>query len=462
MAITSPGSGAWRREARATLALGWPIVLTNVVQTAITASDVLMMGWLGPAFLAAGALGINLYHAMLLFGIGLVTASVPMIATELGARPWSVRDVRRTVRQALWACIAISLPAWAILWHTEAILVALGQNPEHSANAARFVRILMFGLPFTLGYIVLRSFVSALQRPLTAVGVGIFAVVFNAGLVYSLMFGRLGLPALGLIGAGIGSLISSMVMFAGMALVVSVDRRFRRYHLFGRFWRADWPRFRALFRLGLPIAVAIALEVTIFNGTAFLMGIIGTTSLAAYAIAIQIASLSFMVPLGFAQAATVRVGLALGAGDTDGIRRAGWTPFAMGIGFMTMMSLILTLFPTVFIGAFLALDEPANAETAAIAVSFIYMVALFQVVDGAQVLGSGMLRGLHDTRVPMVYALVGFWVLGLPSGALLAFYAGFGGIGLWLGLFLGLAIVSGLMLWRWLHRRRLGLEVWAS
>ena len=447
----------WRREARATLLLAYPLILTNLAQALIHATDVVVLGWLGPEALAAGALGMNLYTAFLIFGMGLVTAAAPMIARELGRRGNSVRDVRRTVRQALWAAAAISVPVWAVLWNSEAILLGLGQDPALAADAGRFVRALMWGvLPF-LWYLVLRSFISALEKPLWALAVGAAAVTFNALLVYALVFGAWGMPALGLLGAGIGSAITNLLMFVGMALVVVTHKRFRRYRLFGRFWRSDWQRFREVWRLGLPIGVILALEITIFNAAVFLMGLIGTASLAAHAIAIQIAALSFMVPLGLSQAVTVRVGLAFGRGDRDGIGRAGWTSFAIGTGFMALTASLMWAFPHSLVGLFLDESDPANAQVFALAVAFLGVAALFQIVDGAQAVGAGMLRGLHDTKVPMLYAAGGYWVIGLAVGVTLAFPLGWEGLGIWTGLAAGLAVVAVLMIARWMKREKRGL-----
>ena len=450
----------WRAEARATLALAWPLILTNVAQALIHATDVVLLGWAGPRTLASGTLGINIYFAFLIFGMGLVTAAAPMLAREIGARRHSVRDVRRTVRQAMWAAALLCLPVWAILWNTRALLILLGQDPELAAGAQTFVRALMWGmLPFLL-YLVLRSFISALERPLASLTVGLACVVINAVLNYGLIFGRFGLPELGLLGAGIGSAVANALMFAGLALVVTLDRRFRRYRLFGRFWRADWERFRQVWRLGLPIAVTLALEVTIFNAAVFLMGLIGTDALAAHAIAIQIASLSFMVPLGLGQAVTVRVGLAYGRRDPSGIARAGWTALVIAVSFMALMALVLIAAPGWLVSAFLDPARPENSPVISLALSFLLVAALFQIFDGAQVVGAGMLRGLHDTKVPMLYAAFGYWVVGLATGVGLAFGLGWGGVGIWTGLAAGLGVVAVLMISRWTRRDRLGLVEW--
>ncbi len=441
---------AWRAELSASLSLSWPIVLTNLAQTAIATTDVMLMGWLGSQTLAAGALGHNLYFAFLIFGIGLMTATSPLIAVELGRKRHSVRDIRRTVRQGLWTTVAVTVPMWCILWNGEAILLFLGQDPELSVVAAQYVRVMQWAiLPF-LAYIVLRSFFAALERPGWSLLFGLLAIPLNFLIGWSLMFGKFGLPTLGLAGVGIATFSSNLFMLIGLILVAVLHRKFRRYHLFGNFWRADWSRFRALWRIGTPIAMTSVFEVTIFNAAAFAIGHIGKQQLAAHMIALQLASIAFMVPFGIAQAATVRVGFAWGMQDSAGVTRAGWTCFGLGVGFMAITALIMLAIPETLIGLFI--DLAKEREVAAYAVSFLFMAAMFQLADGAQVVSAGMLRGLHDTRVPMLIAAFGYWGVGLPLGLILAFCTSLSGVGVWVGLVVALSLVAILMIWRWTKR----------
>ena len=441
----------WRAEARATALLAYPIVLTNLAQSLIHATDVVLLGRVGPRALAAAALGVNLYVACLIFGMGLMTAAAPMIARERGRRFNSVRDVRRTVRQAMWAAAIIVLPMWVLLWNARTVLILLGQEPALAADAQSFVRFLMWGLLPAFLYFVLRNFLAALERPLWSLVVAVCAVLFNAAVNTCLIFGvpAIGLPPMGLVGAGIGSACTILLEFVGIALIVTRHPRFRRYHLFGNFWRPDWHRFREVWRVGLPIAVTLTLEVGVFNAAVFLMGIIGTESLAAHQIAIQIAALSFMVPMG--------LGHAWGRGDPQGIARAGWTAFVLGTAFMSLMALLMWAAPHGLVSIFLDVDDPANRTVIPLAVSFLALAALFQIFDGAQAVGAGMLRGLHDTTIPMIYALFGYWVVGMGVAVWLGFGLGWEGVGIWTGLASGLAVVAVLMLFRWTRRERLGL-----
>ena len=446
----------WRAELRATLALAWPLILANVTQQIIQATDVLLMGRLGATQLAAATLALNLTFTINIFLLGLVTAASPMMATALGQRSNAVRDVRRTFRAGLWVLVVAIPPYWLLLWHVGPIMRAFGEAPELAAQGQTFLRAYMWCTAPWLLFQLLRNFVSALERPRVVLGLSIAGIGLNALLSWSLMFGHFGLPALGLVGGGFGSTLTWIVISGALAVICVRERRFRRFHLFGRFWRFDRERARALLKLGSPIGLTMALEMGVFALAAYFMGWLGAPAVAAHAVALQLASLTFMVPLGLGQAATVRVGLALGRRDEAGITRAGWTAWIIGVGFMASMALVMWSVPHRLVTLFLA-EAPANAATIALAVSFLKIAAAFQLVDGAQVIGAGMLRGLHDTRWPLVFALVGYWVVGLGIGSWLAFAADWKGIGIWIGLASGLASVAVLMLARWLMRDRLGL-----
>ncbi|HET9398206.1 MAG TPA: MATE family efflux transporter [Sphingomicrobium sp.] len=451
----------WRAELGATLTLAWPLMLANLTMQLIQATDVVLLGWLGPIELAAAALALSLSFGMILFALGVLTASSPMFATALGARFNSVRDVRRTFRQSIWAAALMMLPVLVVLWNAEPIILFFGQDAELARLAAWFLKGYMWVIPPWMLFQVMRNFLSAMERPGWVLAISAVGIPLNAVVSWALIFGHFGLPRLELIGGGIGSSIVWTCMALALAAVILTDRQFRRFHLFGRFWRPDWPRFRQLFRLGGPIGLTMGFEGAVFSAAAYLMGLFGASSVAAHQIALQIAATTFMIPLALGQAATVRVGLAYGRRDREGITRAGWTAFGLGTLFMALMALIIWSFPRDLITLFLE-DTPANATVISLGVSFLLVAALFQIVDGAQVVGAGMLRGLHDARVPMVYALFGYWAIGLGVGVGLAFAMQWRGIGIWAGLAAGLGVVAVLMIWRWQRREALGLTRFAS
>ncbi len=437
------------------LALALPLIGAGLAQMAIFTTDVVLIGRLGADALAAGSLGASLVFTIGFFGLGVMSAVAAIVAQADGGR--DVRTARRTLRQGLWVGTAIWLPTVALLWWTEAILLLLGQSPDVSAATQPYVRACLPGLLPMLWLMALRSFLSALSRPRAVLVTTLIGVAVNAGLAWVLIFGHLGAPALGLFGAGIAASGVNLTMFLAVALFVQTDRRLRRYHLFGRFWRADWPRFREILRVGLPAGGTMLMEVGVFTAAVFLQGLIGTASLAAHQIAVQAAAITFMVPMGLSQAATVRVGLAAGQGDARGVRLAGWTAFALGLGFMALAALMFLLVPNLIVSAFIDADVAGNETVFDLAVSFLLIAAAFQLVDGAQAIGAGALRGLKDTRVPMVYAIAGYWGVGFLAAVLFGFVLDLDGLGIWIGLGLGLAAVAGLMVWRFARRAQLGL-----
>ena len=455
-AITADDRARWSDELRATLTLAWPLILANLTQQLIQATDILLMGRLGATQLAAATLALNMTFTFNLLMMGLVIASSPMMATALGQRSNAVRDVRRTFRAGLWLIAFMLPPYWLVLWHVGSIMRAFGISEDLASQGQTFLRAYMWCTAPWLLFQLLRNFVSALERPRIVLWISIAGIGVNALLSWSLIFGHFGMPAFGLVGGGLGSTLTWLAMCGVLVAVTLTDRQFRRFHLFGRWWRFDGERTLAMVRLGWPIGVTMALEMGVFALAAYFMGWIGAPAVAAHAVALQLAALTFMVPLGLGQAATVRVGLALGRDDRAGVTRAGWAAWVMGVGFMGAMALVMWAMPHRLVTLFLD-DVPANAAVIALAISFLRVAAAFQLVDGAQVIGAGMLRGLHDTRWPLVFALVGYWVVGLGIGAWLAFSLDWKGVGIWIGLASGLAAVAVLMLWRWVRRETLGL-----
>ncbi len=464
--MASPALGAARRrswldEASKLTALSGPIVLTNVGNIVIQTTDVVMIGWLGSSELAASALSTYVRFFLFLFSVGVLVAISPMMAQIRGVRAYAVRDIRRTVRQGFWVSVAIGLPVCLLLWRIDLILAALRQSPELIELALPYARAAMFGFLPALGFMVLRNFIAALERPKAAMVISIIGILFNALADYALIFGAFGLPALGLVGAGIATALTECFLFFSLLVVIFVNRRFRRYHLFGRFWRPDWERFFEIWRLGLPIGLALVMETSLFASAGFLMGWIGTTELAAHQIALQCAAVTFMVPLGIGQAATVRVGLAAGRRDADGIYRAGMTALGVGILFMAAMAVILLTLPEAIVAIFLDETVPSSTEVAALATTFLVFAAFFQVFDGGQVISMGVLRGMKDTRWPMILAAVAYWLIGLPASLGLAFGIGLDGDGIWAGLIVGLIAAAGLLISRFLWLQRMIAKAWA-
>ncbi|HLS69976.1 MAG TPA: MATE family efflux transporter [Kiloniellales bacterium] len=445
----------WLEELRATLRLAWPLVLLQLGQVGIHTTDVLMMARLGPEDLAAGSLAMHWFILPWLFCLGLLSGVPALAAQARGAR--DPRGVRRTVRQGLWLAVAVSLPTMVLLWHTPWILRLAGQEAGLAEAAGGYVRAAMWGLAPSMGFVVLRSFVAVLSRPAVAMMIMLAGVLFNVVVNYGLIFGNFGLPRLELVGAGLGSTLVHSAMFLGLLAYVLLDRRFRRFYLLARFFRSDWPRMAALVRVGWPVGFILLFEVGLFTAGTFMMGWVGTTALAASALATQLTNVSFMVPLGIGQAASVRVGIAAGARDREGVRRAGWSALALAAASMSIAALLYLTIPERLLGLFLDLSDPESGGVLVLGVGFLTIAAFFQIADGSQVVGSSILRGLSDTRRPMLYSAFGYWAVGCLSAYLLAFHFGFGGLGIWIGWALGLSTTAVLLLHRFSRREALGL-----
>ncbi len=451
--LSAPGVGAWRDEFSSSLKLAIPLALAQLAQIAIQTTDVLMMGWLGREALAAGTLGSNMLFPMYLFGMGIVTATAPMMAQALGGRQF--RAIRRTARQGFWVAFLYCVPVVVLLLNVETVFRFFDATDDSTALAQAYLRVAAWSLLPSLWFVVLRSFASAHSRPRAVVLVTVLGIGVNALGNYTLMFGHFGFPALGVVGAGISTTIVNTVMFLVLMAFVLRDRRFRRYYILARFWRPDWPRFREILRIGMPIGLAILAEAGMFSAAAFLMWLIGVNELAAHGVALQCAAVAFMVPLGISHAATVRVGLAVGRGDRGGVHRAGWVALGMGCVYAVLPISVFWLMPWNLVDLFLDLGKPGNLDVAAVAVVFLGVAAVFQLVDGVQVIAAGVLRGLKDTRVPMIIAVIGYWPLGFAVGALLGLATPLGGTGVWIGLALGLAFVAIVATHRFHRRDRL-------
>lgn len=436
----------WRDELSGTVKLAVPIALTQLGQVAMMTTDLMLLGRLGDHVVAATALAHAVLFAAFTLGMGLVAAVAPLAAQAYGAR--KPRGVRRALRVGLWAAVLAGIPMTALqLWGRE-ILVALGQTPDQATLAGRYLLGLGWSLVPAWAFMALRSFMGAVDRPEPALWITIVAVPANALLAYALIYGHFGLPALDLLGAGLATTLVNFGMCAAAIYICYAQRPFKKYRILGRFWRTDWTLLAKLCVIGLPISASYLLEFGVFGAAALLMGTIGTTALAAHQIALQIASILFMIPFGIAMAATVRVGHAVGRGDVAGTRRAGFVAIGLGVVFMAAMTSIVALTRDLIPLLFLGTSANDAGATVALASTLLLLGMSFFIADGIQTVAAGALRGLNDTKVPLLFAAISFWGIGFGSCWWLAFKAGYGATGIWTGLSLGLIIYAGLLVWR--------------
>lgn len=428
------------RELRATLGLALPLAGAQLAQILMGFTAATMMGRLGDDALAAGGLGTGLAFMVTLILQGLLTAVGPLAAHALGAG--EEERVDAILGHGLLIAGAFSMLGMLLVANLHFFLAAVGHAPSLVRATGLYLSAILWGLPAALGYAALRSYLSALSRTMPLMVVLLFCLALNAVLNYALIFGHFGFAPGGVAGSGYATAIVQWVQFAALGAYVCLRRHGTGRSIVRGVLRPDRREALALLRLGWPIAGIFALEAGIFSTVGVLAGLLGTASLAAHQVALGICSIDFMVPLGFGHAATVRVALAKGAGQMAAARRAGTIAFACGVGFMAVMALVLLYAPGSIVALYLDRANPANDEAVAIAMQLLFVAALFQVFDGAQGVAAGALRGLRDTSVPLVIAVIGYWGVGFTSSWILAFPLGFGAAGLWWGLALGLAAVA--------------------
>jgi MATE family multidrug resistance protein len=444
-------------ELTETLRLAVPMALTQLGQIAMMTTDLALVGRLGDQAVAAAALATTVYFVSFTVGMGLVSAVSPLAAQAFGAR--DPRMVRRALRVGLWAALLVALPMMAFPLKGEAILLALGQAPVNAQLAQQYLFGLVWGIAPALWFIAIRGFMGAVNRPEPILWITLAAIPANGVLAYLLIHGVWGLPRLELFGAGFASSIINIASFLAGLWFVTRRRPFKKYHVLGRIWRIDWSLMKKLVIVGAPISISFLLEYGLFGAAGLLMGVISTTALAAHQIALQITAILFMVPFGISMAATVRVGHAVGRNDASGVRRAGFVALLLGI----VLVAALTLAVIVGRGGIAHLFFGAAADSAGAAIDLIETLLLigatFFIADGIQTIAAGALRGMNDTRLPLLFAVISYWLIGFASAWWLAFSTPLGAAGVWVGLSIGTAVYAVLLVWRFhLLAKRMALH----
>jgi MATE family multidrug resistance protein len=457
--LAETGGDGWRDELVATLRLSWPLAAANLLQMLTYAIDVIFIARLGEDQLAASALAIALFGLVMWALSGLTGAVAPVAAAELGERAPALRPVRRSVRMALWLALLSGIGGIGVCLLLGPLMRVTGQEPQIVAMAIEYNTLLVLSMVPFLFNNVLRSFVSTLDRPIFATAITAGGIFVNGLANYAFIFGNLGAPELGLKGAAVATIITTLVTLLAYVVAIRLDPKLHRYRVFGRWWSPDWQRLWHITRIGTPIALTITAEAGIFGAAAFLMGNIGATQLAAHTVALQIAALAFQVPFGVGQAATIRVGYFYGARDPEGMKRAGWSGIAIGTGFMALTALAMILVPKPLLAIYIDPWDPKNAALVGFALQYIVIAAAFQLFDGMQAVAAGALRGLQDTRVPMWIAAFAYWVPGIGFSLYLGFATPLEGVGVWIGLATGLTVAAALLGWRWHRREALGLTL---
>ena len=436
---------AWRREIVALSVIGIPMAATQLVQYAINVIDIMMIGRLGPDPLAGASIGLVMYYFMFVVALGPAMAVSPMVSQSLGADASNTKDARRSVRMGIWAVVAISLCFLPVILLTEEIALLLGQPPQVAAYAEPYILALSPSLPFALAIIILRNFLAAIERTRVPLLFIVFTTALNAFFNYLLIYGNWGFPEWGLVGAGIGSSLSNAIGFGLLVFYVSTERRARVFDVFTRFFKPDWSRLLEVARLGWPISITIGFEAMLFNACVFLMGRIGTDEMAAYQVALNVASVAFMAPLGLAMAGGVRVGLMAGARDLPGIRRASFIAVFAAVIAIAFFAIPMMFAPMFIAGLYLNTSLEENFVVLGLVASFLPIAAAFALFDATQVAAAQALRGLKDVRIPMIMTGISYWVIGFPISAWLGLATPLGAVGVWFGLLAALAAAAFLL-----------------
>lgn len=433
-------------HARETLVLGLPLIGSHLAQMALHVTDTVMVGWYGVVALAAVVLGASSFFIVFVVGSGFAKAVMPMVAAALGRDDET--QVRRDTRMGIWLSIGYGLMVYPIFWWSEPILLALGQNPEVAVIAQDYMRIAGLGMVPALVVTVLQSYLSALHRTQVVLWVTLAAVLVNIVVNWALIFGNWGFPEMGAQGAAVATVTVQVLSLVVLALYAHHLPELRRFHLFQRFWRPDWHAMRQVFRLGLPIGLTGLAEGGLFQASALMMGWIGTVELAAHGIALEVAALTFMLHVGLSSAATIRIARFDGQGDRVALRQAAMVAVVISLGVAVGSVALFLAAPRPIVALFLDLTKPESAAILAYGTVLLGVAALFQLADGMQVMALGLLRGVRDTGVPMWLAAVSYWLIGIPCSYVLAFPLGYGGVGLWLGLVVGLVCAAASLMWR--------------
>jgi MATE family multidrug resistance protein len=433
-------------EIRRTLHLATPVIIGQLAVFSMNFVDTVMSGRLPNKDVALAALGIGgaVWSAMLMFTLGILMAVQPSVAQLDGAGRQA--EAGGYTRQVFWVAMTLSVPFWAICYFSEPLLSGFGIDPAIVPTAAGYLRALSWGAPAMCLIFLLRFFSEGSGHTRPTMIYGVLGALLNIPLNYVLMFGKLGFPAMGTIGCGIASAIVIWISLLMLVLYTSLHAHFRPFSLYKRLDAPDWKQIQDHLRVSLPIAISIFVEGSLFVGAALLIGRLGPVPAASHLIAINFSALAFMIPVGLSSAVSIRVGNAIGRNQPEAARYAGLIGIAIVLGFQTISASAMLLFPELIVSIYTNDDMVAP-----LAAGLLFYAAIFQYSDGIQICAAGALRGYKDTRVPMVYTIISFWIVGMTIGYYLTFNVGMGPAGMWIGMIAGLSVAAVLMLGRF-HR----------
>jgi MATE family multidrug resistance protein len=436
-----------RRELRPMLRMALPLALAELGWMAMGVVDTIMAGRLGAAAIGAGSLGGNLFYPIAIFGTGLLAGMDTLVSQSFGAG--DARDCRRTLVNGVWLAAGLALPLALIVWALIPLLRVVGTNPRVMVLLGPYLKALLWGILPLLAYAAFRRYLQAVNVVAVITFATVSANIVNFVGNWVLMFGHWGAPAMGLEGSGWSTTIARAYMAAVLLAAIAWHERKTGNLLFNISWKPDVARLMRLLDLGLPAALQILIEGGLFGVIAVLAARLDEVSLAAHGIAVNVVATTYMVPLGISSAAAVRVGQAVGRKDRPGVATSGWTALLMGTLFMAAAGLALWTAPRLILRVF-----TPDALVIASGAALLRIAALFELFDGFQTVATGALRGLGDTRSPMLAHLAGYWLIGLPISYVLCFRLRWGVPGIWVGLTTALILIGVALVWVWKERVR--------
>ncbi len=433
-----------KQETLKTLTVGAPIVAAQLVQMSMGFVDAVMAGRLGAKALAAVAVGGGLFAPVFLGGMGVLVAVNPVVAHLLGSG--DKREIGKNLWQGLWLSQIMALPVILILRNMTWVMQSFEISPEIIPITQGYLDAFSCGVPSGFAYLSLRFFNEGLHITKPSMYIALIGLVVNTCGNYVFMFGHLGFPAMGAIGTGWATALTHWVMLFCMALVTFGKKRDRDFHVYDGFLAPKWKYIKELLHIGVPNGLSFSIEVGLFATVALIMGSIGVETVAAHQVTINFAAFTFMIPLGLSIATTARVGFAMGQDNLPDARLFGFIGMALSTVVMSVTAFVMVLWPEVIVKIY-----TDDQQVRDIAVKLLFLAGLFQISDGLQVAGFGALRGLKDTKIPMVVNLISYWLVGFASGYWLGIQRGLGPEGLWMGLIVGLSVAAVLHNWRFIR-----------
>ncbi|PAX55246.1 MATE family efflux transporter [Brunnivagina elsteri] len=442
-------------EIKEILRLSIPLASAQIAQAATGFVDTVMMGWLGQETLAAGGLAATILTTLLVTATGVIFAVSPAIAEAFGGG--NRKKISQITVQGFWLCVAIAIPVMFLINYISPLMLQFGQNSKVVSIAKIYFDVMLWGFFPALTFAMLKSVISSLSQVRPIIIIVVIGTLFNAAGNYVLGFGKLGFPVMGLSGLALASVLSQWLMLFFLIIYILKQTELRKYQLFQNLYQFEPKILQEIVSIGIPIGISLAFEVGLFSVTTYLMGLLGTDILAAHLIVFQSIAIIFMVPLGISFATTIRVGFWKGQNDAIvysrcasliALRRSAYISMILGGGFMIIMAIFLLIFSRQVISLYLDIHNPENTRVISLAIPMFVVASISQILDGVQTTAAGALRGLKDTRIPMLLSFVAFWGFGLGSGYLLAFKFGLDGVGLWIGQAIGVATSAGVFIWR--------------